>query len=177
MPNRILSCPKIGIYPIHRVSGNIKNAQGRPANSAESFPQTSEALRNLPESFPQTSEALRNPAESFPQTAEALRNPPESFPQTSEALRYHPAEPSRKLSADCRSPTEPSRQPSATPAGLQNRCKYRFFPGFFVKFDKIEGGPAQANQKTGAFICQCARVLLFLPATKLSTTAYGPNSI
>ena len=104
MPNRILSCPKIGIYPIHRVSGNIKNAQGRPANSAESFPQTSEALRNppndrwqtaealrnLPNDRWQTAEALRNPPESFPQTSEALRNLPESFPQTAEALRNLP---------------------------------------------------------------------------------------
>ena len=159
MPNRILSCPKIGIYPIHRVSGNIKNAQGRPAGASH----TGEAHR-------------RSPAKPSRKLSANFRSPTKPSRKLSANFRS-PAEPSRKLSADCRSPTEPSRQPSATPAGLQNRCKYRFFPGFFVKFDKIEGGPAQANQKTGAFICQCARVLLFLPATKLSTTAYGPNSI
>ena len=31
------------------------------------------------------------------------------------------------------------------------------------------------DEKTGLFTCLCARLLLFLPATKLSTTAYGPK--
>ena len=173
MPNRILSCPKIGIYPIHRVSGNIKNAQGRPAGASH----TGEAHRRSPaKPSRKLSANFRSPTKPSRKLSANFRSPAEPSRKLSADCRS-PTEPSRKLSADCRSPTEPSRQPSATPAGLQNRCKYRFFPGFFVKFDKIEGGPAQANQKTGAFICQCARVLLFLPATKLSTTAYGPNSI
>ena len=32
-----------------------------------------------------------------------------------------------------------------------------------------------SDEKTGLFTCLCARLLLFLPATKLSTTAYGPK--
>ena len=42
-------------------------------------------------------------------------------------------------------------------------------------FDKIEGRPMPPDEKTGLFTCLCARLLLFLPATKLSTTAYGPK--
>ncbi len=42
-------------------------------------------------------------------------------------------------------------------------------------FDKIEGHPMPPDEKTGLFTCLCARLLLFLPATKLSTTAYGPK--
>ena len=42
-------------------------------------------------------------------------------------------------------------------------------------FDKIEGCPMPSDEKTGLFTCLCARLLLFLPATKLSTTAYGPK--
>ena len=42
-------------------------------------------------------------------------------------------------------------------------------------FDKIEGRPMPSDEKTGLFTCLCARLLLFLPATKLSTTAYGPK--
>ena len=42
-------------------------------------------------------------------------------------------------------------------------------------FDKIEGRPMPSDEKTELFTCLCARLLLFLPATKLSTTAYGPK--
>ena len=42
-------------------------------------------------------------------------------------------------------------------------------------FDKIECRPPPSDEKTGLFTCLCARLLLFLPATKLSTTAYGPK--
>ena len=42
-------------------------------------------------------------------------------------------------------------------------------------FDKIECRPMPSDEKTGLFTCLCARLLLFLPATKLSTTAYGPK--
>ena len=173
MPNRILSCPKIGIYPIHRVSGNIKNAQGRPAGASH----TGEAHRRSPAKPSHTGEAhRRSPAETC-HTGEAHRRSPAETCHTGEAHRRRPAEICHTGEAHRRSPAEPRQRSSATPAGLRNRCKHRFFQGFFVNFDKIEGGSAQANQKTGAFICQCARVLLFLPATKLSTTAYGPNSI
>ena len=42
-------------------------------------------------------------------------------------------------------------------------------------FDKIECRPMPSDEKTELFTCLCARLLLFLPATKLSTTAYGPK--
>ena len=145
------------------------------------------APRELPTPVRHIAEALRNPATPVRHIADALRKPATPVRHTAEALRK-PATPVRHTDEALRKPATPVRhiadalRKSATPVrhtdeALRNRRGHRFFPGFFVKFDKIEGGPAQANQKTGAFICQCARVLLFLPATKLSTTAYGPNSI
>ena len=131
------------------------------------------APRELPTPVRHIAEALRNPATPVRHIADALRKPATPVRHTAEALRK-PATPVRHTAEALRKPATPVRHIADA---LRNRRGHRFFPGFFVNFDKIEGGSAQANQKTGAFICQCARVLLFLPATKLSTTAYGPNSI